>query len=69
MPGAQRVEFLAGNKAARVQAALGALLDDVVDIMLGECEQVYPAIYQVVSGALNAGDAATAVMMITEGEA
>ena len=32
MPGAQRVEFLAGNKAARVQAALGALLDDVVDL-------------------------------------
>ena len=44
-------------------------VEDVVDIMLGECEQVYPAIYQVVSGALNAGDAATAVMMITEGEA
>ena len=41
-------------------------VEDVVDIMLGECEQVYPAIYQVVSGALNAGDAATAVM-ITEG--
>ena len=37
--------------------------------MLGECEQVYPDIYQVVSGALNAGDAAAAVMMITEGEA
>ena len=44
-------------------------VEDVVDIMLGECEQVYPAIYQVVTGALNAGDAATAVMMITEGEA
>jgi hypothetical protein len=44
-------------------------VEDVVDIMLGECEQVYPAIYQVASGALNAGDAATAVMMITEGEA
>ena len=44
-------------------------VEDVVDIMLGECEQVYPAIYQVVSGALNAGDAAAAVMMITEGEA
>ena len=34
-------------------------VEDVVDIMLGECEQVYPAIYQVVTGALNAGDAAT----------
>jgi hypothetical protein len=37
--------------------------------MLGECEQVYPAIYQVVRGALPAHDAATAVMMVTEGEA
>ena len=44
-------------------------IEDVVDIMLGECEQVYPAIYQVVTGTLNAGDAATAVMMVTEGEA
>lgn len=44
-------------------------VEDVVDIMLGECEQVYPAIYQVVTGTLNAGDAATAVMMVTEGEA
>tara|TARA_X000000950_G_scaffold140640_1_gene174509 strand:+ start:5894 stop:6484 length:591 start_codon:yes stop_codon:yes gene_type:complete len=44
-------------------------VEDVVDIMLGECEQVYPAIYQVVSGALSADDAATAVMMVTEGEA
>ena len=44
-------------------------VEDVVDIMLGECEQVYPAIYQVVAGTLNAGDAATAVMMVTEGEA
>ena len=44
-------------------------VEDVVDIMLGECEQVYPAIYQVVTGMLNAGDAATAVMMVTEGEA
>ena len=44
-------------------------VEDVVDIMLSECEQVYPAIYQVVTGTLNAGDAATAVMMVTEGEA
>ena len=44
-------------------------VEDVVDIMLGECEQVYPAIYQVADGALGAGDAAAAVMMITEGEA
>lgn len=44
-------------------------VEDVVDIMLGECEQVYPAIYQVVSGALSADDAATAVMMVTKGEA
>ena len=44
-------------------------VEDVVDIMLGECEQVYPAIYQVVGGALSADDAATAVMMVIEGEA
>ena len=44
-------------------------VEDVVDIMLGECEQVYPAIYQVVSGALAPDDAAAAVMMVTEGEA
>ena len=44
-------------------------VEDVVDIMLGECEQVYPAIYQVAEGALDAADAAAAVMMITEGEA
>ena len=44
-------------------------VEDVVDIMLGECEQVYPAIYQVADGALDAADAAAAVMMITKGEA
>ena len=50
-------------------AATPEQVEDVVDIMLGECEQVYPAIYQVADGALGAGDAAAAVMMITEGEA
>lgn len=44
-------------------------VEDVVDIMLGECEQVYPAIYQVVHGDMPAHDAAAAVMMVTEGEA
>ena len=43
-------------------------VEDVVDIMLGECEQVYPAIYQG-RRCLGAADAAAAVMMITEGEA
>ena len=44
-------------------------VEDVVDIMLGECEQVYPAIYQVINGAIHADDAAAAVMMVTQGEA
>ena len=44
-------------------------IEDVVDIMLGECEQVYPAIYQVVQGTLSADDATAAVTMITRGEA
>jgi hypothetical protein len=44
-------------------------IEDVVDIMLGECEQVYPAIYQVVHGTLSADDATMAVTMITRGEA
>lgn len=44
-------------------------IEDVVDIMLGECEQVYPAIHQVAAGQMAAAEAATAVMMFTEGEA
>ena len=44
-------------------------IEDVVDIMLGECEQVYPAIHQVAAGQMAAAEAATAVMMLTEGEA
>ena len=44
-------------------------IEDVVDIMLGECEQAYPAIHQVVAGKMGAAEAATAVMMMTEGEA
>jgi hypothetical protein len=44
-------------------------IEDVVDIMLGECEHVYPAIYQVVHGNMSASEAAMVVMMRTEGEA
>ncbi|MEK9621945.1 MAG: YbjN domain-containing protein [Alphaproteobacteria bacterium] len=44
-------------------------IEDVVDIMLGECEHVYPAIYQLVHGEVGAAEAAMAVMMQTEGEA
>ncbi|MGA0310093.1 MAG: YbjN domain-containing protein, partial [Candidatus Puniceispirillaceae bacterium] len=44
-------------------------IEDVVDIMLGECEHCFPAIYQVAQGALSANDAAAAVMFTTEGEA
>ncbi len=44
-------------------------IEDVVDIMLGECEHCFPAIYQVANGQLLATDAAAAVMFTTEGEA
>ncbi len=44
-------------------------IEDVVDVMLGECEQAYPAIYQVAHGNIPASEAALAVMMQTEGEA
>ncbi|MEK9611627.1 MAG: YbjN domain-containing protein [Alphaproteobacteria bacterium] len=44
-------------------------IEDVVDFMLGECEQAYPAIYQVVHGKMAAAEAAAAVLMRTEGEA
>jgi hypothetical protein len=44
-------------------------VEDVVDIMLGECEYCFPAIYQVANGALSAGEAVASVMMTTEGEA
>ena len=36
-------------------------IEDVVDFMLGECEQAYPAIYQVVHGKMAAAEAAAAV--------
>ena len=44
-------------------------IEDVVDFMLGECELSYPAIYQVAHGKMAAAEAATAVLMRTEGEA
>jgi len=44
-------------------------IEDVVDIMLGEAEHAYPAIFQVVHGKMPATEAAMAVMMRTEGEA
>ena len=44
-------------------------IEDVVDIMLGECEHCYPAIYQVVNHGVLAADAADVAMFTTEGEA
>jgi len=44
-------------------------IEDVVDIMLGECEHCYPAIYQVANHGVSATDAANAAMFTTEGEA
>jgi len=44
-------------------------IEDVVDILLGECEHCYPAIYQVVNHGVLATDAADIAMFTTEGEA
>ena len=44
-------------------------IEDVVDIMLGECEHCFPAIFQVASNQLSASNAAAAVLFTTEGEA
>ena len=42
---------------------------DVVDVLIGESEQVYPGIRQVANGELDARSAAATVIMITKGEA
>jgi hypothetical protein len=44
-------------------------IEDVVDIMLGECEYCFPAIYQVARNQLSPNDAAIAASFATEGEA
>lgn len=44
-------------------------IEDVVDIMLGECEHCFPPIYQVAEGQLAANDAAAGAFFATEGEA
>ena len=44
-------------------------IEDVVDIMLGECEYCFPTIYQVAEGQLAASEAAAAALFNTEGEA
>ena len=44
-------------------------IEDVVDIMLGECEYCFPTIYQVAKGKLAATDAAKAAFFTTQGEA
>ena len=44
-------------------------IEDVVDIMLGECEHCYPAIYHVANHGALATDAADLAMFTTEGEA
>ena len=55
-----------------VRGAAGATpeqIEDVVDIMLGECEHCYPAIYQVANNDVLASDAANIAMFSIEGEA
>ena len=44
-------------------------IEDVVDIMLGECEYCFPTIYQVAQSQLSAADAASLALFNTEGEA
>lgn len=51
------------------EGATSDQVSEVVDVMLGECDAVYPGISQVASGELDAHSAAEAVIMITEGEA
>jgi len=44
-------------------------IEDVVDILLGECENCYPAIYQVANQGISATEAAKVAMFTAEGEA
>ena len=44
-------------------------IEDVVDIMLGECEYCFPAIYQVAQDKITAYHAAAVTLLTTEGEA
>ena len=44
-------------------------IEDVVDIMLGECEYCFPSIYQVARNQFSANAAAAAASFMTEGEA
>ena len=44
-------------------------IEDVVDIMLGECEYCFPTIYQVAQSQLTATEAAAVALFDTEGEA
>ena len=44
-------------------------IEDVVDIMLGECEFCFPAIYQVARNQLSANEAVAAAIFTTQGEA
>ena len=44
-------------------------IEDVVDIMLGECEFCFPAIYQVARNQLSANEAVSAAIFTTQGEA
>ena len=44
-------------------------IEDVVDIILGECEHCYPAIYQVAHDEVSATEAARIAIFNTEGEA
>ena len=70
------LDFTTGELEMRYTLALrgagGATpeqIEDVVDIMLGECEHCYPAIYQVANHGVLATDAADVAMFTTEGEA
>ena len=44
-------------------------IEDVVDILLGECEHCYPAIYEVANHGVMATDAADKAIFTTKGEA
>ena len=44
-------------------------IEDLVDIMLGECELAYPVLYQVALGEIAAADAAKLTLIAHQGEA
>ena len=65
----QNKEKILARAKEKRQARTPEQIEDVVDIMLGECEHCYPAIYQVANHGVLATHAANVAMFTTDGEA